>query len=679
MRFLSCPRREGRLRAARAYLATIGPLSRLVWRSSPPLLLASTGLMLLTGVLPAANIVVVSALLQTLVDANQNAPAGHAGLAGAPHFVLLLVVLASINLVGQLADRLAQVVSELHGTRIANQVQLLIADKAGRVDLASFEDRTFHNRMRTIADEAPYRPREMLELLMHSVASFTTLLSLGAILLFWHPWLVLALVLAAAPTLWISTWYGGAQVELISSRAENERRRQYLNTLLVSDQPAKEIRLFGLRGLLFGRLGTLLEQIYRQNRGLAVRELRYSLPAGLLLAGVQVALIAYTAVQALHGDISVGRFNQYMLAVVQLGALLPSLAGTVGSLHESNLYASRLFGFLATAPSVEAPRAEATRETAPSVEAPSLEASGAEATRETAPAIEVAGSAGRPPRIVFEQVSFRYPGTDRTVLTDLSFTVDPGESIALVGNNGAGKSTVVKLLAGLYQPTAGRILLDGVDIAGLDRQLLRANLSVVFQDFVVYHFSAWDNVGFGQLSRLHDRPSIEAAARQSGLDGVVRQLPDGYDTVLGRFWEKGHELSGGQRQLVALARALLRQAPVLVLDEPSAALDVRAERVFFERLLDNGSEPRRSTILISHRYSTVRRAGRILVLKAGRLAEQGSHAELMRLAGEYAEMFRLHSAAYQPAAYQSADYQPADSEAQVAGYQPTAHGDGAAR
>jgi ATP-binding cassette subfamily B protein len=601
------------------YLATAGPLGRLVWRASPPLLLTSTGLMLISGILPAANILVVSALLQTLVDAHRGP---HTGLSGAPHFLVPLIALAGINLIGQFADRIGQVVNELHGTKIANQVQLLIAQQAGRMDLASFEDRTFHNRMRTIADEAPYRPHEMLDQLMRSVASLTTLVSLSAILLFWHPWLLLALVLAALPTLWISTWYGGAQVELISGRAESERRRQYLNTLLVSDQPAKEIRLFGLRELLYGRLRDLLDLLYRQNRGLAVRDLKYSMPAGLLLAAVQVVLIAYTAVQALRAGISVGQFNQYMLAIVQLGGQLPALAGTLGALHEGNLYASRLFGFLATPAVVEAPRAS------------------------TEPVAEPA--AGRPPRIVFERVSFAYPGTDRTVLTELDFSIEPGDSIAIVGNNGAGKSTVVKLLVGLYEPTAGRILLDGIDIATLDRSVLRARLSVVFQDFVIYHFSAWDNVGFGQLSQLADRTAIEAVARQSGLDRVVRQLPDGYDTVLGRFWEKGHELSGGQRQLVALARALLRQAPVLILDEPSSALDVRTERDFFERLL--GNEADRTTILISHRYSTVRRADRILVLKDGRLVEQGSHDELMRLAGEYAEMYRLHSAAFQPEA-----------------------------
>ena len=619
--------RRGRLRAARGYLSTAGPLSRLIWRSSPRLVLSSIGLTLLTGILPAANILVVSALLQTLVDANRNSSAGHAGLSEAPHFLALLVLLAGINLVGQLAERLGQVVAELHGTRIANQVQLLIAGHAGRADLATFEDRTFHNRMRTIADEAPYRPHVMLQELMHTAASFITLISLGIILLLWHPWLVVVLVLAALPTLWVSTWYGSAQVELVSGRAELERRRQYLNTLLVSDQPAKEIRLFGLRELLHGRLRALLEQLYRQNRSLVTRELKYSLPVGLLLAAVQIALIAYTAVQALHAHISVGQFNQYMLAILQLGSALPGIALTVGSLHESNLYATRLFGYLATTPAVEAPRGTGWIEPT------------------------------RPPRIVFEQVGFRYPGTDRMVLADLSFTIEPGESIALVGNNGAGKSTMVKLLAGLYDPSAGRILLDGIDITTLDRQVLRAVLSVVFQDFVVYHFTALDNVGFGRLDRLTDVERIQAAARRSGLDRVVQQLPDGYDTVLGRFWERGHELSGGQRQLVALARALLRDAPVLVLDEPSAALDVRAERAFFERLLDTEAGTERTTILISHRYSTVRRADRILVLKDGRLAEQGSHDELMRLAGEYAEMFQLHSAAYQPAAYQPADDQ----------------------
>lgn len=350
------------------------------------------------------------------------------------------------------------------------------------------------------------------------------------------------------------------------------------------------------------------------------------MPAGLVLAGTQVALITFAAVQALHGAISVGRFNQYMLTIIQLGGQLPMLAVSVGSLHQDNLFVARLFAFLAIEPRVEAP-------------GPRREPWSSGRAAAVVPA-------ARPP-LVFEHVSFSYPGTDREVLTDISFEARAGQSIALVGSNGSGKSTIVKLLADLYEPTVGSVSLNGTDIRSLDRATLRACLSVVFQDFIIYHFSARENVGLGQVSLLDDHERIADAAQRSGLDRVIAALPDGFDTVLGRFWHKGHELSGGQRQLVALARSLLRTASVLVLDEPSAALDARNEAEFFQRLLDDpGTGAAQCIIFISHRLSVARRADRILVLKQGRIVEQGSHEALMDMAGSYADMFRLQSAAY---------------------------------
>lgn len=603
---------------AREYLATAGPLARLIWQAGPHLVLSSAGLAVVGGVLPVADIVIVSELLQTLVNAGHSAGGSRAAV---PHFLMLVVLLALVSLASQVSGNVAQLTLQLQGTRIANRVQSLIAEKAASVDLSSFENRAFQDDMRTVTNEARYRPGQMVNQLMGSVSTLATLVSLGIILLLWHPWVIGTLLLASAATLWVSTHFGSERVEMITGRAETERAKFYLYNLVTSDQAAKEIRLFGLRDLLVGRFGRLLESLYRQDRRLAVRQLGYSMPAGLLLAGTQIALVIFAAVQALHGGISVGRFNQYMLTIIQLGGQLPMLAAAVGSLHQDNLFAARLFAFLAIEPQVEAPRPAC-----PSWSRTPLAA----------------------PQLVFDHVSFTYPGTDREVLTDISFEVFPGQSIALVGSNGSGKSTIVKLLAGLYEPTAGSIRLNGADIRTLDRAALRARLSVIFQDFMVYHFSARENVGLGQVGFLDDDERIADAARRSGLDRVVAVLPDGFDTVLGRFWNKGHELSGGQRQLVALARALLRKAPMLVLDEPSAALDARNEADFFQRLLDDPDSDRsRCIIFISHRLSVARRADRILVMKGGHMVEQGTHQALMQQAGSYADMFRLQTAAYQ--------------------------------
>lgn len=614
-----------RVRAAGEYLATAGPLARLIWRAGPHLMLGSAGLAIVAGVLPAADIVIVSALLQTLVDVGHLTGAGRGSAVS--HFVLLVALLAAVSLASQVCQRLSQLTTQLQSTRIANRVQSLIAEKAASVDLSSFENRAFQDDMRTVTNEARYRPGQMLSQLMGSVSTLATMASLSIILVLWHAWVLGALLLASAATLWVSTHFGSEQVEMVAGRAERERAKFYIYNLMTTDQAAKEIRLFGLRDPLLGRFGRLLDGLYRQDRGLALRQFGYSMPAGLVLAGTQVALIAFAAVQALHGAISVGRFNQYMLAIIQLGGQLPMLALSVGSLHEDNLFAARLFTFLATEPRVEA--------LGPS-----------RPPWSTAKAAATVTAAGPP--LVFEHVSFTYPGTDREVLTDVSFEARAGESVALVGDNGSGKSTIVKLLAGLYEPTAGSVSLNGTDIRDLDRATLRACLSVVFQDFIVYHFSARENVGLGQVSLLDDHERIADAARRSGLDRVIAALPDGFDTVLGRFWHKGHELSGGQRQLVALARALLRTASVLVLDEPSAALDARNEAEFFQRLLDDpDADPARCVIFISHRLSVARRADRIVVLKQGRIVEQGSHEALMDMAASYAEMFRLQSAAYE--------------------------------
>jgi ATP-binding cassette subfamily B protein len=574
--------------------------------------------MVLTGLLPAANIFLTSALLDALVRATR--PTNVYSVLPT-NFVALLVLLAGVNLLGQVFQRLGQAVSQLQGTRIANYVQMLVAEKAVEIDLAGFEDPKFHNRMRTAANEASHRPQMIFNDLMVAVSTSTTLVSLATVLLLWQAWVVPVILVASLATLWVSMHFGTAMVELITQRAETERKKFYLSTLFISDQAAKEIRLFSLRNFLLAKLRNLLETTYRQDRRLAFRELAYSVPAGVVLGAVQVALIAFTAFEAFRGAISIGQFNLYTQSIMQFGGQLPGLMFTVGALHESNLFAASLFGFLATQPQVEAPRPGSSR------------------TRLDAVACT--------PRIEFQNVSFGYPGTNQVVLQDVSFEIRPGEAIALVGENGAGKSTLVKLLAGLYEPAGGQILLDGVDISTLDRDDLRAYLSVIFQDYIIYHFSACENIGVGQVSWLDDSTRVEEAARRSGLDQVIAKLPDGYDTVLGRFWESGHELSGGQRQLVALARALLRDAPILILDEPSAALDIYTEQSFFQRLLEGRSAGRPQTVIfISHRFTTVRRADRILVLENGRLTEQGTHEQLVTGGGHYAEMFDLQAAMY---------------------------------
>lgn len=600
-----------------AYFSTVRPLLGLVWRASPLLFLASLGLTLLNGLVPAATIFITSGLLERLVTATQSPSSGSDF---ADDIGWLLVLLGGLAVGAQVLQRLMTMVNQLQGIRVDNQVQLLIAEKAGTIDLAWFEDPAFHNDMRTAANEATYMPKMIVDQLTMSMSSITTLVSLAIVLLAWEAWVVPLILISSMTTLWVATKFGNERVELVNQRAETERKKFYLNQILTSDQAAKEVRLFGLGTYLLENLRGIFDLIFRQDRRLVSRQLVFSGFPAVTMAAVQIAAIALAAYQTFDGRISIGQFSLYMQSVSQMGEQLTALTYMLGSVHEANLFSQKLFRFLSTQPEVEAPRTPVGLQ---------------EATISNSPSIE------------FRNVSFVYPGTEQVVLQDLTFSIHPGETIALVGENGAGKTSLVKLLTGLYEPTTGAISIDGIDIRTLSRDELRSHLGVIFQDHTIYHFTMRENIGFGRVEWLGQFDRIEDAAKRSGLDKIIPALPNGYETVLGRFWEHGHELSGGQRQLVALARALMRDASLLVLDEPSAALDVYAERRFFQELLEHRDDDRCQTVIfISHRFTTVRRADRILVLEHGQLVELGSHEELMRHQGRYAEMFIMQAATY---------------------------------
>ncbi|HEY0607613.1 MAG TPA: ABC transporter ATP-binding protein, partial [Herpetosiphonaceae bacterium] len=472
---------------------------RLTWQTSPAFFLLAVGLTLLLGLLPAANILLISALLQTLVEAVQTPSA-----AFPPRFLLLLGLLAATHVLTQVAQQANTVVHELYRTRVTNDVQLRISAKAAAIDLAYFEDPAFHNQMQTAVNEAAFRVPMFIDRLLVAGATLTTFGSLTAIIVLWQPWIVPVLLGSSLGTLWIATHFASVRVRVLAERAETERKKHYLSTLLASDQAAKEIRLFGLGGWLLDSLRQVLDRTYRQDRRLALRELSYAGAAALLLGAVQPALIAFTAWQTFAGLITIGQFSLYTQSIIQLESGWTQLMFIQSGLHENTLFAVQLFQFLALESQIEAPRDG----------------------RAAAPGAQLS-----PPRIEFRHVSFAYPGTERRVLDDISFTIEPGEAIALVGTNGAGKTTLIKLLAGLYEPTAGSICADGVDLRTLDRTELRAYLSVIFQDFTIYHLSLRENIGVGQIEEIEEIERIEAAARRSGLEQIIPTLPHGYATV----------------------------------------------------------------------------------------------------------------------------------------------------
>lgn len=607
---------QSRLKVGFSYFGTIKPLVGLVWRASPPLFITLLFLTLISGLLPAANLFVNSALIETLVQAVQ-APQASEPLSA--QLIVLLIMLGGLSLLANFQKHLTDAVQNLYQVRVANFVRLMVTEKAALMDLAFFENPEFHNMMRNASNEASFRPILIVQQLMILSSTLITLISLAGVVLLWQAWIVPVIIVSALATLWVSGHFGKARVDLVVDRAEMDRKAQYFQLELTSDLPAKEVRLFNLQRFFLPKMRELLEAMYQQDRQLARRQLLYTGVVETALAAVQPVLVGFTAVQVVRRAISIGQFTLYTGSIISLYSNVHRLMSILAQLHESNLFVANLFRFLVLQPHVEAPRPDAR---------------------------EYLAKISPQPHIEFRNVSFRYPDTDRMVIQHLNFQISPGEAVALVGENGAGKTTIVKLLAGLYEPTEGEILFDGVNIRRLNRDDLRAYLSVIFQDFGIYHLSVYDNIGMGRLDRITDHAASEDIARKTGLDPIVQELPHKYETIIGRFFDQGYELSGGQRQLVALTRAVIRDAPILILDEPTAALDIYTERRFFQRLLDDRGARRQSVLFISHRFTTVRRANRILVLEHGKMAEEGNHDALMALKGLYAEMFNAQLQMY---------------------------------
>jgi ATP-binding cassette subfamily B protein len=392
-----------------------------------------------------------------------------------------------------------------------------------------------------------------------------------------------------------------------------DRKRQYLGAALAGKEFAQEVRAFDLAGHLRRRYDALCDERLAEVRAVTCTRLRRSLVASVASSALSAASIALLVVLLLRGRISVASGAAAAVAIQQLGGRLSSISQSAAQLFEDALFLDDFNSFV-----------------------------------DRSPGAAVRGAGGACPEgfgtLTIDRVSFVYPGTDELALDDVSFEVHAGEVVALVGENGSGKTTLAKLVCNLYTPTSGRILWDGVDTANCDPVAVRRRLAVIFQDFVRYCLTARENVGMGNHERIDDLDGIVAAARQSRADGFLAALPDGYETMLGRQFEGGHELSIGQWQRVALGRAFFRGAPFVILDEPTAALDPRAEHELFERI--RAMARGRTVLLISHRFSSVRSADRIFVLRQGRLIEHGRHDDLLARGGHYAELFRLQAAAY---------------------------------
>jgi ATP-binding cassette subfamily B protein len=497
--------------------------------------------------------------------------------------------------------------------QLGQRVNEMILEKALTLELRHFEDSEFYDKLTRARREASTRPLSLVMRSFGLVQNGIALVSYGTLLWQFSPWAVLVLLIAGLPSFVVEAKFSGDAFRLFRWRSPETRMQMYLETVLAREDHAKEVKLFGLGPLLLDRYRAIFRKVFKEDRALTIRRDTWGFFLGLISTAAFYAAYAWIAISAVRGQITLGQMTMYVLLFRQGQAAVSASLAAIGGMYEDNLYLSTLYDYLDTP--VDTPAGAATQGTEP-------------------------GDGVR-----FEAVSFTYPGATEPAVSDVSFQLKPGQSLALVGENGSGKTTLIKLLTRLYVPSSGRILLDGLDLGAWSPAALRRRVAVIFQDFARYQLKVGENIGAGDVEHFADEAQWREAAQMATAAPFIDELPEGYQTQLGKWFKDGRELSGGQWQKIALARAFIREgADILVLDEPTAAMDARAEAQIFEQFRELASE--RMVILISHRFSTVRMADQILVIQGGRILERGDHEALMALDGHYAHLFALQARGY---------------------------------
>jgi ATP-binding cassette, subfamily B, bacterial len=616
------------LRQRVAALRYIPPFLKLIWQTHKGLTIAMVMLRLVRSGIPVAVLWVGKLIIDAVV-------AARTASLDTSYLWKLVAIEITLALIGELLSRMSSLIESLLADLFSNRTSVLLMEHAARLDLYQFEDPVFYDQLDRARRQTTGRIGLLAQLLAMGQDALTLTL-LGGALLIYSPWLLLLLAVAVVPGFLGETHYASLEYSLLFRRTPERRKLDYLSYLGASAQPAKEVQMFGLASWLIDRYRRLSNRFYEENKALSVRK---SIVASSLSA---IGLFGYYGAYAVilmrtvRGTISLGSLTFLAASFMRSRDLVQRLLSGATVIYQQCLYLRDLFEFFETKPTIIS--------------------------------LPGAVTVPRPVRegFSFEDVGFRYPDSEVWALRGVNFRLRPGERLALVGGNGAGKTTLVKLLARLYDPTEGRITLDGQDLREYDLESLRRSVGVIFQDFVRYDLRFDENIGVGEVEDVAEYldsidnlttlpsavpkvnglapPAIVSAAEKSLASTLLSRLPLGYGHMLGRRFEGGVDLSGGEWQKIALARAYMRDAQVLILDEPTSALDARAEYEVFKRFA--GLMEGRMAVIISHRFSTVRMADRIIVLDEGRVVEYGTHVDLVAAGGLYAELFSLQAEGY---------------------------------
>ena len=583
---------------------------RFVWQAAPGWTIASLALLVLQGVLPLLALY----LMKLIVDAVTFSLSAPDRMGAFQHVVVLIGLAAAVAVFTAVLQQISGLVKETQSLKVTDYMYDILHSKSIELDLEYYENSRFFDTLHRAQKEGPYRPTRIINGLSQMGQNGISLFAMVALLFSFHWAVGLVLFAAAAPGVLARLRYSGKIYNWQRERTQAERRANYFSWILTGGPHAKEIRLFNIGDLLKERFSALRQQLRSErlniSRNRSIAELCGQVSAALGVFG-SFAFIVYRTIQ---GMITLGDMVMYFQAFQRGLTYLRGMLGGMAELYEDNLFISNLFEFLDLEPKVKEPLYP--------VQMPCPMQNG----------------------FFFDHVSFKYPSGSGNVLKDISLRIEPGEVVALVGENGSGKTTLTKLLCRLYDPLEGAILVDGIDLRQFETTALRREISVIFQDYVKYHLTARENIWFGNIELPMDCDQIKTAAHNAGAGKLIENLPNGYDTALGRWMEEGQELSIGEWQKIALARAFFKDAQMIVLDEPTSSLDAKTEYEIFMnfRQLING----RSALLISHRFSTVRMADRIYVFNSGRIIESGTHEELMNIGGQYAFYFEKQAQCY---------------------------------